>query len=47
MVGLLYEALCKVKTVNFVKFSVGFDTSIDTSSRYRRIQRFMALANYQ
>lgn len=45
LICLFISALCKVKSVNFVKLSAGFDTSVDASSSYRRIQRFMALAD--
>ena len=37
---LLISSLCKVKTVNFQKLSIGFDNKAATSSNYRRIQRF-------
>ncbi len=39
---LLISSLCKVKTVNFQKLSIGFDNKAVTSSNYRRIQRFLA-----
>ena len=42
---LFIDALCKVKSVNFVKLSAGFATPADASSNYRRIQRFMAFAD--
>ena len=45
MFGLLKKALCKVKSVNFVKLSVGFDNSVDSLSRFRRIQRLMILTD--
>ena len=45
LIYLFIKALCKVKSVNYVKLSGGFDTSADPSSSYRRIQRFMALAD--
>lgn len=45
LICMFIDALCKVKSVNFVKLSAGFDTSVDASSSYRRIQRFMALAD--
>ncbi len=35
-------ALCKVKSVNYSKLSVGFDSKASTLSCFRRIQRFMA-----
>lgn len=45
LICLFINALCKIKSVNFVKLSAGFATSVDASSNYRRIQRFMALAD--
>ena len=45
LICLFISALCKVKSVNYVRLSAGFDTSADASSSYRRIQRFMALAD--
>lgn len=39
-------ALCKVKSVNYSKLSTGFDGLANTSSHYRRIQRFMAEVNF-
>lgn len=45
LICMFINALCKVKSVNYVKLSAGFDTSVDASSSYRRIQRFMALAD--
>jgi len=45
LICLFINALCKVKTVNFVKLSAGFASSADASSSYRRIQRFMALSD--
>lgn len=45
LICLFIDALCKVKSVNFVKLSAGFATTADASSNYRRIQRFMALAD--
>ena len=45
LICLFINALCKVKSVNYVKISAGFDTSVDASSSYRRIQRFMALTD--
>lgn len=45
LICLFLNALCKVKSVNFVKLSAAFDTSVDASSSYRRIQRFMAFAD--
>jgi len=45
LICLFISALCKVRSVSYVKLSAGFDTSADSSSSYRRIQRFMALAD--
>lgn len=45
LICLFIDALCKVKSVNYVKLSAGFDSCVDASSSYRRIQRFMALAD--
>jgi len=45
LICLFINALCKVKTVNYVKLSAGFASSADASSSYRRIQRFMALSD--
>jgi len=45
LICLFINALCKVKTVNYVKLSAGFASSADSSSSYRRIQRFMALSD--
>jgi hypothetical protein len=39
---LFINALCKVKSVNFSKLSVGFDTKTKASSNFKRIQRFIA-----
>ena len=39
---LMISALCKVQTVGFEKLASAFDSSADTSSSLRRIQRFMA-----
>lgn len=39
---LFVTTLCKVKSVNFSKLSIGFDTKTKSSSNYRRIQRFIA-----
>lgn len=44
LICLFVTALCKVKSVNFVKVSAGFDTGSLASSCLRRIQRFMAEA---
>lgn len=45
LICLFITSLCKVKSVNFSKLSLGFDTKADASSNYRRIQRFMAEAD--
>lgn len=42
---LFINALCKVKSVNFVKVSAGFAIGSNAASSYRRIQRFMVLAD--
>lgn len=42
LISMFVSALCKVKSVNFSKLSVGFDTKTKASSSFRRIQRFMA-----
>jgi hypothetical protein len=42
LISLLIGSLCKVKSVNFSKLSIGFDTKTSYSSNYRRIQRFIA-----
>jgi len=39
---LMISALCKVQTVCFEKLASAFDSSADTSSSLRRIQRFMS-----
>jgi hypothetical protein len=39
---LMISALCKVQIVGFEKLASAFDSSADTSSSLRRIQRFMA-----
>lgn len=44
LICLFIIALCKVKSVNFVKVSAGFDSRSLASSSMRRIQRFMAEA---
>jgi hypothetical protein len=41
-IGIFLCALCKVQTVCFEKIACGFETSSQTSSSLRRIQRFMA-----
>jgi len=40
--GLFISALCKVQTVCFEKLACGFDSSVNTESSLRRIQRFIA-----
>lgn len=42
LICLFINSLCKVKSVNFVKLSSGFDTKSKASSNYRRIQRFIS-----
>lgn len=42
---LTISALCKVKSVNYSKLAAGIDSRAMTTSRYRRIQRFMAEAD--
>ena len=42
LICLFITALCKVKSVNFVKLSAGFDSKSFASSCLSRIQRFMA-----
>ncbi|WP_434979134.1 IS4 family transposase [Daejeonia sp. YH14] len=42
LICLFITALCKAKSVNFVKVSAAFDTPSLASSCMRRIQRFMA-----
>jgi hypothetical protein len=42
LICLFIRSLCKVKSVNLSKLSVGFDTKAKASSNFRRIQRFMA-----
>lgn len=44
VICLFITALCKTKSVNFVKVSAGFDSPSLASSCMRRIQRFMAEA---
>lgn len=41
LICLFITALCKVKTINYDRLASGFDTKVDKSSSYRRIQRFM------
>lgn len=45
LICLFITALCKVKSVNFSKLSLGFDSPSAASSCFRRIQRFMAQAD--
>lgn len=45
LICLFIDALCKVKSVNYVKLSAGLSTKTDAASNYRRIQRFMAFAD--
>lgn len=42
LIALLVCALCKVQTVTFSKLSNAFDSSADSASSLRRIQRFIA-----
>jgi len=44
LICLFITALCKVKSVNYVKLASGFDSHSLGSSCFRRIQRFMAEA---
>jgi len=44
-IGLFICALCKVQTVCFERIACGFETTSQTGSSLRRIQRF--IANYQ
>ncbi|WP_243456788.1 hypothetical protein [Polaribacter batillariae] len=44
LISYFVIALCKVQTVTFGKLANAFDTSADSSSSLRRIQRF--IANY-
>lgn len=45
LIYLFISALCKIKSVNFVKLSARVNTFVDASSRYRRIQQFIPLAD--
>jgi hypothetical protein len=45
LICLLISSLCKVRSVNFAKLSSGFETSVDSSINYRRIQRFLSHVN--
>lgn len=38
----LITSLCKIRSVNYSKLSLGFDGKAETLSNYRRIQRFMS-----
>ena len=40
LICFFIESLCKVRSVNFSKLSSGFDNNVESSSNYRRIQRF-------
>ena len=42
VICMIINALCKVRSVNFSKLCSGFDNQIESSSNYRRIQRFFA-----
>jgi hypothetical protein len=42
LICMIIKALCKSRSVNFSKLSSGFDNQIESSSNYRRIQRFFA-----
>lgn len=44
--SLFITALCKVRTVNYSKLSSGFESKADLASSMRRIQRFMAAAEF-
>lgn len=41
LIALFITALCKIKTINYDRLASAFDTKVDKSSSYRRIQRFM------
>lgn len=41
LICLFITDLCKIKTINYDRLASGFDTGVDKSSSYRRIQRFM------
>ena len=45
VICVIINALCKVRSVNFSKLSSGFDNKAESSSNYRRIQRFFAEIN--
>lgn len=45
LICLFITVLCKVKSVNYSKLSVGFDSPSAASSCFRRIQRFMVQAD--
>lgn len=42
LICLFISSLCKVKSVNFSKVSIAFDTKTKASSNFRRIQRFIS-----
>lgn len=42
LISMMILALCKVKTVNYMSLANVFDSSANTESSLRRIQRFMA-----
>jgi len=42
MISFLISSLCKVKTVNYERLAIAFDTKSDKDSSLRRIQRFFA-----
>lgn len=42
LICLFISSLCKVRSVNFLKLSSGFDNNTLASSNYRRLQRFIA-----
>lgn len=41
LIALFITALCKIKTINYDRLASAFDSRVDKSSSYRRIQRFM------
>ena len=42
LISLFIIALCKIETINYDRLASGFDTKVNKSSSYRRIQRFMS-----
>ncbi len=42
LICMIIKSLCKIRSINFSKLSSGFDNSAESSSNYRRIQRFFA-----